>query len=94
MDLRGGDGGSRRVACGPPEKIIAEQASFTTRYLAPLLDRGMGAERVAAELIYRLLRFGVENSLETSIGLVWYRPKNIDEDIVTARKNFFRDLVL
>jgi excinuclease ABC subunit A len=35
----GGDGGGRVVAAGTPEQVAAEPASFTGRYLRPLLTR-------------------------------------------------------
>ena len=35
----GGDGGGRIVAAGRPEEIASEDASYTGRFLAPLLAR-------------------------------------------------------
>ena len=35
----GGDGGGRIVAAGTPEEIASEDASYTGRFLAPLLAR-------------------------------------------------------
>jgi len=43
----GGTGGGELVASGTPETVAAVEASWTGRYLAPLLERGR--ERVAAE---------------------------------------------
>jgi excinuclease ABC subunit A len=43
MGPEGGSGGGQVVACGTPEAVAANPASFTGRYLAPLLvppDRG------------------------------------------------------
>ena len=42
-----GPGGGELVACGTPETVAAVEASWTGRYLAPLLERGR--ERLAAE---------------------------------------------
>jgi excinuclease ABC subunit A len=41
LDLgpEGGDGGGELVACGPPEKIMAEPRSYTGQFLRELLDR-------------------------------------------------------
>ena len=35
----GGDGGGTIIAAGPPEQIVASAASFTGRYLKPVLER-------------------------------------------------------
>lgn len=43
----GGDGGGEIVAKGTPEDVAANAASYTGRYLAPLL--GVGGKRVAAK---------------------------------------------
>ena len=42
LDLgpEGGAGGGQIVARGTPEDVAASKASFTGRYLAPLLTRG------------------------------------------------------
>ena len=42
----GGTGGGELVAEGTPEHVAGVEASWTGRYLAPLLERGR--ERVAA----------------------------------------------
>jgi len=51
LDLgpEGGVKGGKIVAEGTPETVAAVEGSFTGRYLAPLLDKGRGVERVAAE---------------------------------------------
>jgi excinuclease ABC subunit A len=41
----GGAGGGRIVASGTPEDIAAAKASYTGRYLAPLLKRGREKKR-------------------------------------------------
>jgi excinuclease ABC subunit A len=46
----GGDGGGRIVAVGTPEQIVATKASYTGRYLAPVLgekgkEQGKGSEQ-------------------------------------------------
>jgi excinuclease ABC subunit A len=41
----GGSGGGRVVAAGSPEDVAAAQASYTGRYLAPLLKRGREKKR-------------------------------------------------
>ncbi len=40
----GGDGGGSLVACGPPEKIAAETASYTGQFLKKVLTRVNGRE--------------------------------------------------
>ena len=37
MGTNGGAGGGTVVACGTPEQVAANPASFTGRYLKPLL---------------------------------------------------------
>jgi excinuclease ABC subunit A len=38
----GGDGGGRVVAEGTPEQVAAANASYTGRFLAPLLPKAAG----------------------------------------------------
>ena len=44
----GGAGGGRVVAFGTPEEVAASPASFTGRYLRPLLQGGAGGDRLGA----------------------------------------------
>jgi excinuclease ABC subunit A len=46
MGPEGGDGGGRVVAQGTPEEVARVKASYTGRYLAPLLPKA-GRARAA-----------------------------------------------
>ncbi|NJC34642.1 excinuclease ABC subunit A [Sphingomonas jejuensis] len=49
MGPEGGVKGGKVIAEGTPEQVVRVAGSYTGRYLAPLLERGKGAEAVAAE---------------------------------------------
>ena len=45
----GGDGGGMIVAAGTPEDVAKVEASWTGRYLKPLLERDKAREKAAAD---------------------------------------------
>jgi excinuclease ABC subunit A len=44
----GGDGGGELVAAGTPEDVAAVEASWTGRYLKPLLERDRARQKTLA----------------------------------------------
>ncbi len=47
---QGGDGGGEIIASGTPEQVAANPASFTGKYLAPLLERNPSVDATAGKL--------------------------------------------